>query len=182
MERFPANDIISLVGAAPRYDLAESIGPNLALAHLLSEADFSETSLAYGTAEGNEELRQKIAESHDVRADDVVITLGGVHALFLLAFIICGPEGEAVVTTPIFPPARDCLTAVGARLRTLPLAFEERYQPDVVQLRALLSSKTRLVSLCSPQNPSGVAISPERLREILGGHVRNLPRSLSHCR
>ena len=32
MNRFPANEIISLVGAAPRYDLAESVGPDVALA------------------------------------------------------------------------------------------------------------------------------------------------------
>jgi len=35
MTRFPGNDIISLVGEAPRYDLGESVGPDLRLAELL---------------------------------------------------------------------------------------------------------------------------------------------------
>jgi aspartate/methionine/tyrosine aminotransferase len=149
----------------------------VALADLLSEPGFADTPLAYGTAEGNEQLRQRIAELHDVRANEVVITSGGMHALFLLAFIVCGPEGEAVVTTPIFPPARDCLSAVGATVRTLPLVFAERYQPDVARFRALLSPKTRLVSLCSPQNPSGVAIPLERLREILAAMSEICPEA-----
>lgn len=167
MNQFPANAIISLVGAAPEYDLAESVGPDMALAELLAAPGFAETSLGYGTAEGDERLRRAIAEQHGVDKDNVVITVGGAHALFLLAFIICGRGGEAIVATPVFPPARDALLAVGAELRELPLAFERRYQPDLGQLRARLSAKTALVSLASPQNPSGVAIPAETLREIL---------------
>ena len=37
MNRFPENDIISLVGTPPRYDLGESTGPDLRLADLLDE-------------------------------------------------------------------------------------------------------------------------------------------------
>jgi aspartate/methionine/tyrosine aminotransferase len=167
MQRFPANEIISLMGTAPRYDLAESVGPDVALADLLAAPGFAETPLGYGTAEGDPRLRQRIAELHGVRADDVLTTVGGAHALFLLAFILCGREGEAVAATPIFPPARDALAAVGAAIHTLPLAFEQGYQPDLPRFRALLSPRIKLVSLASPQNPSGVAIPAGTLRQML---------------
>jgi aspartate/methionine/tyrosine aminotransferase len=167
MDRFPANEIISLVGAAPRYDLAESIGPDLLLAELTADPGFSNTPLGYGTAEGDKRLRQIIADVHGAHADDVVITVGGIHALFLLGLILCGRDGEAIVATPIFPPARDALMAVGANIRSLPLVFERQCQPDLTQFRSLLSPQTKLVSLASPQNPSGVAIPASTLREML---------------
>ena len=167
MRKFPANAIMSLVAAAPRYDLAESIGPNAVLKEIIDLFDVAEMQLAYGTAPGDPKLRAMIAQAHGVTADAVVVTMGGMHALFLLAFIVCGGDGEAVITQPAFPPARDCLHAVGARVKTLPLAFEHRYQPDLAHLRTLLSRQTRLVSLASPQNPSGVAIPAATVGQIL---------------
>jgi aspartate/methionine/tyrosine aminotransferase len=177
LNRFPANEIISLVGAAPRYDLAESVGPDLMLGEIVDAAGLSGMPLAYGTAAGDPKLRRMIAQAHGLTADDVVITMGGMHALFLIAFILCGRDGEAVITTPVFPPTRDCLLAVGASVKTLPLAFAHRYQPDLARLRALLSPSTRLVSLASPQNPSGVAIPARTLREILAAMADVCPQA-----
>ena len=89
MNRFPENDIISLVGTPPRYDLGESTGPDLRLADLLDADALSGLPLGYGTAAGDPTLRAAIATAHGVTADDVVVTAGGMHALFLLAFVLC---------------------------------------------------------------------------------------------
>jgi aspartate/methionine/tyrosine aminotransferase len=166
MRRFPKNDIISLVGAAPRYDLAESVGPDLRLGDLL-DGDLDDLALAYGTAEGDARLRQAVADLHGVDAEDVVITVGGMHALFLLAFILCKTGDEAVTTAPLFPIARNVLDAVGAVVRVLPCRFEDGYQPDVDALARQLSPGTKLVSLATPQNPSGAAIPRRTLQAIL---------------
>jgi aspartate/methionine/tyrosine aminotransferase len=166
MRRFPKNDIISLVGAAPRYDLAESVGPDLRLGDLL-DGDLDDLALAYGTAEGDARLRQAVADLHGVDAEDVVITVGGMHALFLLAFILCKTGDEAVTTTPLFPIARNVLDAVGAVVRVLNVDFDNGYQPDADALARQLSPGTKLVSLATPQNPSGVAIPRRILQAIL---------------
>jgi hypothetical protein len=175
MAQFPENEIISLVGAAPRYDLSESLGPDLRLAELLQAPDLSgnqselgELPLGYATTEGNLRLRETIARLHAVSPDDVVVTVGGMHALFLTAFILCDRDSEAVTSSPLFPLARNVLEAVGAKIGVLSLSFDRGYQPDLAELRGLLSARTRLVSLASPQNPSGVAIAPEKLRKLLG--------------
>jgi aspartate/methionine/tyrosine aminotransferase len=166
MRRFPKNDIISLVGAAPRYDLAESVGPDLRLGDLL-DGDLDDLALAYGTAEGDARLRQAIADLHGVDAEDVVITVGGMHALFLLAFILCKTGDEAVTTAPLFPIARNVLDAVGAVVRVLNVDFDNGYQPDVDALARQLSPGTKLVSLATPQNPSGVAVPRRTLQAVL---------------
>lgn len=171
MARFPASDLISLLAATPRYELAESTGPDLRLGELLDLSGplpWTDLPLSYGTSQGDLRLRQAIADRYGVAADQVVTTVGGMHALFLLAFILCDREAEAVTTAPVFPLARMALEAVGAKVRTLPLSFDRGYQPDLAELRALLSPRTRLVSLASPQNPSGVALAPDLLRELLG--------------
>jgi len=170
MARFPKNDIISLIGTAPRYDLGESVVPNLRLNDLLDGScqQIFGMELGYGTAEGNAELRTAIAEAHGVGPDDVVVTVGGMHALFLIAFILCERGDEAVTASPQFPLARNALDVVGANVRTLRLSFDRGYQPNLADLRRLLSDKTKLVSLASPQNPSGVAMSEKTMSEILG--------------
>jgi len=170
LERFSKNDIISLVEHAPRYDLAESYGPNLRLADVMSASDwsgFGELPLAYGTPQGELRLRQAIADLHGVTADEVVVTVGGMHALFLLAFILCDRGDEAVVTAPLFPPARAALDAVGACVRTVNLTFSRGYQLDLDELHEQLSKRTKLVSFASPQNPSGVAIPMKTIAGIL---------------
>jgi len=167
MARFPANDIISLVGSTPRYDLAESFGPDLRLADVVDIAELGDLPLSYGTAAGDPRLRKAFADAHGVDPDDVVITVGGMHALFLLAFILCERGDAAVTTAPLFPLARNALESVGAKIETLGLSFDHRYRLDPLELRGKLTSSTKFVSLASPQNPSGVAISEATLREVL---------------
>jgi aspartate/methionine/tyrosine aminotransferase len=47
------------------------------------------------------------------------------------------------------------------------ISFDRGYQPELADVRAQLSEKTRLVSLASPQNPSGVSIHAQMLKDIL---------------
>ena len=90
MPQFIRNDILSLVGDAPLHDLAESVGPDLQLGELLgADSSWKETRLGYATAAGAPALRAAIAHLHGVDTEDVVVTVGGIHALFLLGYILC---------------------------------------------------------------------------------------------
>jgi aspartate/methionine/tyrosine aminotransferase len=170
VQRFPKNDIISLIGPLPRYDLGESLGPDLRLNDVLdpsTQPSFGETALSYGTAQGDPRLRALIAEAHGVSADDVVVTVGGMHALFLIAFTCCERGDEAVTVSPAFPLARTTLHAVGATIRTVPLSFDRGYRLAAADIDRHLSERTKLVSLASPQNPSGVVTSSKIVRDIV---------------
>lgn len=177
--RFVRNEIISLVGRAPRYDLAESVGPDLRLSELLDidAGQLGELTLGYATAAGDPALRAAIAVQHGVAADDVVVTVGGMHALFLAACILCGRGEEAIIAAPAFPPARDTLVSAGATLQTLPLSFDQGYRLDPARLAALLSPATRLVSLASPQNPSGVALPHKVMTGVLSAMAARCPEA-----
>lgn len=163
MARFPTTDLTALADPSRPYDLAESIGPDLRLHDVLGSGDIV---LGYGSAAGDPRLRAIIAEQHGAEPDDVVVTVGGMHALFLLAFLLCGRGDEAVTTAPLFPLARTALDAVGARITTVPLSFDRRYSLEPAAFRHALSPRTKLVSLASPQNPSGTTISLETIGAI----------------
>jgi aspartate/methionine/tyrosine aminotransferase len=170
MARFPKNDIISLIGEMPRYDLSESVGPDLRLGDVLDPSghtSFREMALGYGTAQGDPRLRTLIADAHGVSPDDVVVTVGGMHALFLIVFVLCERGDEAVTASPMFPLARNTLDVVGAEIRTVTLSFDRGYQLNAADIGRHLSKRTKLVSLASPQNPSGVASSLKIVGDIV---------------
>lgn len=178
MSRFTANGIIALVGETPpRFDLGGSYGPNLRLAEILEDVagELRDVVLGYGSAQGERALRDGIAQMNGVNAGDVVVTIGGAHALFLSAFTLCAPGDEVVLATPVFPPSKSALEAIGATIREVHLTFERGYALDVDELASLLTEKTKLVSLASPQNPSGVAIPIAKLRQVLDRMTRICP-------
>src|SRR5260370_7442683 len=153
MARFPKNDIISLIGETPRYDLGESVGPDLRLSDVLDpsgQPTFGEMALGYGTAQGDPRLRTLIDDAHGVSTDDVVVTVGGMHALFLIAFVLCDRGDEAVTVSPMFPLARNTLEAVGAKIRTVSLRFDRGAHLAPPDLPPPPSTRTNPATFPSP--------------------------------
>ncbi|MBL8303001.1 MAG: pyridoxal phosphate-dependent aminotransferase, partial [Ideonella sp.] len=102
-----------------------------------------------------------------IPAEHVVTTQGTALALFLLAFEACRPGDEAVLVMPCFPPSRDSLVGAGVTVREVKLRFENAFRLDLDALAACLSARTRLVSIASPQNPSGVRTTRAAVEQIL---------------
>ncbi len=168
--RFPYNEIISLLDVNRPFNLAESTSQDLTVGDVLDLAGLETLrglKLGYGRSAGSAELREEIAKACQVPAEHVVTTQGTALGLFLLAFEPCRPGGEAVLVTPCFPPSRDCLLGAGVTVRDVQLRFDDNYRLDLDALAASLSAKTRLVSLASPQNPSGVRTPRATIEKIL---------------
>jgi aspartate/methionine/tyrosine aminotransferase len=169
--RFPYNEIISLLDVNRPFNLAESTSQDLTLGELLDLAGLEsirKLKLGYGKSAGSIELREEIAKACNVPVEQVITTQGTALGLFLLAFEVCRPGDEAVLATPCFPPSRDCLIGAGATVREIKLSFESGYQLDLEQMAATLSTRTRLVSIASPQNPSGVQTPRPVVERLLG--------------
>src|SRR2546428_8713366 len=164
MARFPKNDIISLIGEMPGYDRGESVGPDLRLGDVLdlsAQPSLREMALGYGTAQGDPRLRTLIANAHGASPDDVVVTVGAMHALFLVAFVLCDRGDEAVTVSPMFPLARNTLEVVGAKIRTVSLSFDRGYQLAAPHIGRNLSDRTSLGSRGSPPTSSGATAPTE---------------------
>lgn len=131
----------------------------------------------YGPSAGLPELRQSIAASVsrsrgiDVSPDEVVVVPGGKPIIFFTMLALIEAGDEVIYPNPGFPIYESMIeyaggTAVPARLR------EDRdFAMDVDELAALITPRTRLIILNSPQNPTG-GILPradiERIAELIG--------------
>ncbi len=168
--RFPYNDIITLLDVNRPFNLAESTSQDLTVGDVLDMAGLETLrglKLGYGRSAGSVELREEIAKTCKVPADQVITTQGTALGLFLLAFEVCRPGDEAVLVTPCFPPSRDCLLGAGVTVREIKLPFENGFQLDPDALATSLSPRTKLVSLASPQNPNGVRTPRATVEKLL---------------
>jgi len=179
--RFPYNEIISLLDVNRPFNLAESTSQDLTVGDVLDLAGLDTLrclKLGYGRSAGALDLREEIAKVCGVPVDQVVTTLGTALGLFLLAFEVCRPGEEAVLVTPCFPPSRDCLLGAGVAVREVKLKFENAYRLNLDELAGSLSPKTKLVSLASPQNPSGVRTPRAVVGELLTLLERRAPHAI----
>lgn len=168
--RFPYNEIISLLDVNRPFNLAESTSQDLTVGEVLDLVGIENIrgmKLGYGKSAGTVELRAAISEACNVPIEQVITTQGTALGLFLLAFEVCRPGDEAVLATPCFPPSRDCLLGAGVAVHEVKLSFETGYRLNLDQIGQRLSPKTKLVSIASPQNPSGVQTTRAEIEELL---------------
>lgn len=169
--RFPRNEIISLLDVNRRYNLAESTAQDLTFGEIVNLAGgvaaLDSLKMGYGSSAGLPRLRTAIAALTGVQPEEIITTQGTALGLFLLAFELCRPGDEAVIATPCFPPSRDSLVGAGVTLRECRLTFDHGYRLTADALEPLLNERTKLVSIASPQNPSGVRTSVAEMRAIL---------------
>ena len=115
----------------------------------------------YCPAAGLPDFRETIAEhlsatrGVDIPASRVLVATGAKPFLFFTVLATCNPGDEVVYPDPGFPIYESAIRWVGARPVPLPLLEERDFAFDPADLEALLSDRTKLVILNSPQNPTG---------------------------
>jgi len=112
-------------------------------------------------------FRRTLAETFNVPENNVLVTCSGSEALFLAMDSTLKPGDEVVMTTPNYPPLFQVPKLLGANVKCVAGKFEEEFQPNIASLRSAISSKTKLVILTNPNNPSGSAVKRNLLEEIL---------------
>jgi aspartate/methionine/tyrosine aminotransferase len=179
--KFPYNEIISLLDVNRRFNLAESTAQDLSVGELLDLPgleNIRDLKLGYSSSAGARILREAIADTCNVPAENVIATQGTALGLFLLGMELCRPGDEAVLITPCFPPSRDGLVGAGATVREIKLSFESGYKLDLDRVAASLTPKTKLVSIASPHNPNGVQTPREDIEKLLAVMENHAPQAL----
>jgi len=126
----------------------------------------------YGPTQGLPELREAIAEyvsrsrGISVSSRNVCVVPGAKPILFFSMLAVLEPGDEVVYPDPGFPIYRSMIQYLGAKPVPVPLLESRGFSFDLNALRDKLSSRTRLLILNSPQNPTGGVIPGEDLREI----------------
>lgn len=100
-------------------------------------------------------------------AREVLITVGATEALAsTLLALIDGPDDEVVVFEPYYDSYAACVALAGATLVPVPLRWPD-FQPDLEQLAAAVTDRTRVILVNDPHNPTGTVFSREVLDEVV---------------
>jgi hypothetical protein len=115
---------------------------------------------------GYRPLIEAIAAQYDVAPDCVTLAQGTSMANFLTLATLLERGDEVLIERPAYDPFLSAAAYLGADIKRFERRFENGWQIDVSELQRMISSRTRLIVLSSPHNPSGVVTSPEDLRQI----------------
>ena len=155
-----------------KYDLACSTGPKWAAKELLALMTEEEkerlfaTPLTYRPSGGTAPLRQAVAGWLGVDENDVQIGTGASEALLSLFFLASDSEGNVVIPTPGYPAFSAFPTSFGLETRTYAHRPENRFQPDINEIKSLVDERTRILLVNTPHNPTGTILGPDALREL----------------
>lgn len=150
-----------------RSNLAESSVADTPLRDLGVELD--DLVLMYGDHLGRPGLRTAIAApAPRLGADDVLVTPGAAAALFIVHTTLLGPGDESIVVRPNYASNLETPRAIGATVHHLDLRHEDGWVVDPDRIAALMTPRTRLVSLTTPHNPTGQVMSEAVVRAVVG--------------
>jgi aspartate/methionine/tyrosine aminotransferase len=102
----------------------------------------------------------------DVHPDSIVVTPGAKPFLFFGILATCNPGDEVIYPNPGFPIYESAIKWAGATPVPLPLTEETDFAFTAEDLKSRMSSKTKMVILNSPANPTGGYISKQLNAEV----------------
>ena len=149
--------------------------PDLASPKSALEAirNFSDDVVAYGPSEGTVSFRNKLVsyyQEHDIEidAEDILVTTGASEAIIMALDCITNEGDELIIPEPFYANYETFAAACGVKVVGIPSSFESQFSlPNIETIEAAITSKTRALFICNPNNPSGYVYSKEEL-ECLG--------------
>ncbi|WP_308161081.1 pyridoxal phosphate-dependent aminotransferase [Cellulomonas sp. GbtcB1] len=144
-------------------------------AHVVAAAgrDAAAGHTAYTSSTGTPELRAALAEKVrrvnglDVTASDVVVTHGAMHGLAMAINALAGPGDQVLLPDPEFPNWRMAAVAAGVDVATYPAHAANGFVPTLEDIAAAITPATRVIVVCSPNNPTGAMYPPELLAGVV---------------
>jgi aminotransferase len=98
--------------------------------------------------------------------DGVIVTCGVQEGLYIVMRSILKPGDEVIIPSPHYGTFYQNTLACGAKPVLVPLAESDGFVPDFQRLTDAVSSKSRAIVFCNPNNPLGVVWSHETLKSL----------------
>src|SRR4030065_497958 len=128
--------------------------------------------LAYSRSEGSEEYRKKLANYYikrniSVTADEIIVTTGGSEALLFAMGSITDPGEEIIIPEPFYANYLGFSTASGVKIVPVISKIEDNFAlPPMAEFEKLITSKTKAILICNPNNPTGYLYSKEEIQKL----------------
>jgi aspartate/methionine/tyrosine aminotransferase len=162
------------------FNLSESGVHPLTPRELLDDANLEtvlDQPLVYSQSNGTIELREQIAGLYpDATRDHIQVTNGGSEANYMAVWRLIEPGDDVALLVPNYMQTWGLVRAFGGVVREWPLVEDRlaaRWRPDLDALERVVSKQTRLIIICTPNNPTGACLTSaelDRIAEIAGRH------------
>src|ERR1700749_907483 len=151
-------------GGEPFFETPEIIKQALFAAAEENKTRYAPSS---GIAPLREALVDKLRERNriEVTADQVLITVGGAHALYCAFHAVLDPGSDCLLFSPYWTPIADMIRGAEARPVYVPTS-EARRSGITATLEQLTTPETRAIYYNTPQNPSGLVFTRAEAEEV----------------
>src|SRR5690606_19082435 len=135
-------------------------------------ADWTMNYLPYGKSEGEEYMQKAFREYYrswniDIEAEDILVTTGASEALLFSIFATMDEGDELIVQEPFYANYNGISQMAGVKIRSIYTPFEAGFPvPSVKDFESVLTSRSRALLLCNPNNPTGKVYSREMLLQL----------------
>jgi len=126
----------------------------------------------YTPAVGLPELREAIAQKTlrdsgtEVSASQVVVTNGGKQAVYQAFAVLVDDGDEVLLPTPYWTTYPEAIALAGGKSVEVFAGSDQGYKVTAEQLDKAKTSKTKVLLMCSPSNPTGAVYSKEEIAAI----------------
>src|SRR6188472_2662551 len=114
---------------------------------------------------GNTALYEALADKFGIAADDLALATGSVALIYQLVQAFCEPGDEVVYAWRSFEAYPIAVTAAGARNVQVPVLPDGRH--DLDGMGKAITDRTKVVMVCTPNNPTGPSVTQTELDEFL---------------
>ncbi len=153
------------------YNLTETGVHPFTLEELLDKEEIIKLHsirLGYGQTNGSIELREVISSMYPgTDRDNILVTSGSIEANFVSIWNLLNKGDELVLMLPNYMQIWGVARAFGINVKPFYLKEELNWQPDLDELQGLVTSKTKMIAVCNPNNPTGAIMSEEAMSEIV---------------
>ena len=154
------------------YDLSDTGVESLHLHELVSREELvalhESVHLRYIQTNGVPSLREAVCGLYpDMNIDQVLVTNGSSEANFATLWRLVEPGDEVVVVLPNYLQIPGMARNWGATVKACYLDEKTGWAPDLGELEAQVTSKTKLIYLTNPNNPTGAILSIETMEAIV---------------
>lgn len=159
------------------YNLAETCIDSLTLKELLNLGgkNFEEYMISLGDIRmtyshiyGSPKLLKGIASLfQNVKTEQIIPTHGAIGANHQVLITILEPGDSMVSVAPTYQQHYSIPESMGTKVNILKLLPENNFLPDLQELKKMVNSNTKLITINNPNNPSGSLIPVELLKQIV---------------
>ena len=153
------------------YNLTESGIHPFTISELLDDSQIKQLldlRLGYGQTNGSIELRDSISKLYlDASQDNVFTTNGSAEANFVSIWSNLNSNDELVLMLPNYMQIWGLARSFGVNVKPFHLKEELQWQPDMDELRELITPKTKMIAVCNPNNPTGSIMTKSNMEELI---------------